>query len=202
MAATRRWVAGGVTALLVLAGLLVATPTTGLPGPPAPGATAEPRERARVRQGPSGPELVWRSPARLPVTDGRPEFRVGTRLLGHPRLGPDRRTLTLPVSGLGTVRPDRVQVWLGARRLDAGTGTLPGRSPVARPESGTAPAADPGRAGPYAVRSFDYSAADLPWWQFPEPLEVLGHAVLPVGVPDAPLVLFLHGRHNYLLRPR
>jgi hypothetical protein len=40
--------------------------------------------------------IEWRSPTRLPITDGRPAFRLGDRLLGYPEIGADGRTLTLP----------------------------------------------------------------------------------------------------------
>lgn len=151
-----------------------------------------------------GVRVTWRAATPVPVTDSRPEFRLGTRLLGYPRLGADRRTLTLDLPGSARPDPARLQVWLGLRRLDVAGPSLPtGPQVPTTPQrrlrsTALAPPADPGTPGDHAVESFDYSAPPLPWKPeslYPEPMEVLGHAVLPVGVSHAPLVLFLHGRH-------
>lgn len=196
MTATRRRLAGLVAGGLVAAGLLLVAPPPAVTAPGAAPPVPDVRGRTWERPGPTGRVLVWRSPGRLPVTDARPEFRAGPRLLGYPRVSADGRRLSLPVEALGGVPPSRVQVWLGLRRLDSTSTVLPGRpSAAGAAETGSAPAADPGAAGPHAVRTFDYSAPDLPWRRFAEPMEVLGHAVVPVDAAAAPLVLFLHGRH-------
>ncbi|HEX6246431.1 MAG TPA: hypothetical protein VFZ64_01055 [Nocardioidaceae bacterium] len=167
------------------------------------GSTDDIRGTWLLRGGPSGTELVWRSPERLRVTDSRTEFRVGTRVVGVPRVGADRRTLSLPVSALGAVRADDVEVWSGLRRLDS-RAPAPAQQQSVVPRADVAavtPPQDPGLLGSFEVEAFEYSAADLPWRQFRVPMEVLGHAVLPVGIQDAPLVLFLHGRHYYCYGP-
>lgn len=168
------------------------------------------RGRWRVRDG-MPPVVVWRSPRPLPVRDARPELRVGADVVAVPTVTPDGRGLSVPVAELASVRTARLEVWLGADRLD-----LPGA--VAPELRGAAPGptsdgiagagvdvldVDPGEPGPYEVEEgFGYRAAALPWDEYPAPLEVLGNVVLPAGVDDAPLVLFLHGRHQPCYRPR
>jgi hypothetical protein len=60
----------------------------------------------------------------------------------------------------------------------------------------TTPLVDPGEPGPHPVTRIDYRSSPLPWPAYPAPMEVIGHAVLPEDVDGAPLVLFLHGRHD------
>lgn len=147
-----------------------------------------------VRQAPS-PALVWRADGPLPVTSARPEIRIGDRVIGYPTIGADRRTLTL--SGADIPDTGRLQVWLGSRRLD---GPTPPARLVGGPDAAHARAkdagVDPAKPGASGTESFDYRMGRLPWRAYESDMEVLGHAVLPRGVDDAPLVLFLHGRHN------
>ncbi len=155
-----------------------------------------------------GRVLVWRAAGRLPVTDARPELRVpadgDTRLAAVPRLTADGRGLVADLVDLAGVDISRLQVWLGADRLDR-----PGRvAPAYRsaPVTGgrgvqTVPvetlAADPAAPGPHSVATpYDYRSEPLPWREFKAPMEVRGHVVQPREVDDAPLVLFLHGRHQ------
>ncbi|HKE68033.1 MAG TPA: hypothetical protein VKB55_02195 [Nocardioidaceae bacterium] len=142
--------------------------------------------------------VVWRAPARLPTTDARPEFRIGNRLVGYPEVGMDGRTLTLPGVDLTSQERDRLEVWLGSDRLDTpGQRDLPrvsGPSPAVGPT--VTPADDPGEPGSHPITTFDYRSKPLPWPAFESPMEVVGHAVLPADVDHAPLVLFLHGRHQ------
>ena len=177
-----------------------------------PADVAVTRGRWRVEAGPGG-VVAWRAPTRLPVTDARVELRVpaapGTRLVAVPRLTADGRGLRVRLGELAGVRTERLQVWLGADRLDRTGGLAPAYRPAAAPPAGTAAAAggvakvpvehlgtDPGSPGRFEPEAaFDYRAEPLPWREFPAPMEVRGHVVLPRGVDDAPLVLFLHGRH-------
>ncbi|MDQ3166498.1 MAG: hypothetical protein M3Q17_10165 [Actinomycetota bacterium] len=141
--------------------------------------------------------LRWRSPKPLPVTDARPEFRVGSRVVGYPELGGDGRTLSLSLSELGGYAPHRVQVWLGPQRLDlAGARTRTARPDPIGVGPTVTPTRDPATPGAFEVRSFDYRSAVVPFTGYAAPLEVLGHAVLPKRPGPAPLVLFLHGRHQ------
>ncbi len=148
---------------------------------------------------------VWRSAARLPVTDARPELRVDGRLVAVPTLTPDGHGLAVPLRLLGGVDTRRLEVWLGADRLDrSGASSL---GPAGDAGAGAfrdvdVLDVDPGVPGDGEVGAvFDYTAAALPWPEYDRSLEVLGHVVLPAGVDDAPLVLFLHGRHNVCYRP-
>ncbi|HZC69607.1 MAG TPA: hypothetical protein VE442_02825 [Jatrophihabitans sp.] len=160
------------------------------------GAPTSNRGHWSVTVGQDGVQLGWRSPTPIPVGDGRVEFRDGQQVIGFPTLARDHRTLTLTLSS-GTSTPTDPAVWVGLHRLDATAAPMHPYA-LARPPdiAGRSAPGDPGRAGHFDVESFDYEAAPLAWPQFKAPLEVLGHAVLPVGRRHAPLVLFLHGRHN------
>jgi hypothetical protein len=155
-------------------------------------------------------EVVWRSDGPIPVTDARPELRVGDRVVAYPSPGPDGRELTVPLAALAGVDLSGLQVWLGPDRLDrAGAvaasllagGGRPGPAGAADGRVRMLPV-DPGERGPFGVEApFDYRAPGLDWREFDAPMEVLGHVVLPAGVDDAPLVLILHGRHAACYRP-
>lgn len=191
--------------LPVLAGSGSAAATDSRPGTsvsPARGTSSQVDQGTRGRWSvvvrASGPEVVWRSPDRLPTMDALPVFRVGRQVVGHPRVSRSQRVLSMPLELLGAADPSELEAWIGLRRLDVRGRRLPGpaqRATGVPPASSVTDEADPGVPGPYAVTSFEYSAPDLPWPGFDAPLEVLGQAVLPVGVDHAPLVLFLHGRH-------
>ena len=68
--------------------------------------------------GEPAPVLVWRSPHPLPVTDARPELRVDGRLVAVPTGTADGRGLAVPLDALAGVDTRRLEVWLGADRLD------------------------------------------------------------------------------------
>lgn len=201
---------GRLPALLAALACLVATlavpvAADGAPPGPVPDDPGRSREPGRwsVQRDPSGVRLVWRSPGPLPVTDARPEFRLDGQVLGHPSLDERGRSLSLELGPRPAIDADDVQVWLGPRRLDAPAGRaaapLPHAGEALRQlvDSAVPPQDDPGEPGPLAVRSFSYTADSLPWKGFSEPLEMLGEAVLPRGVSNAPVVVFLHGRHYY-----
>ena len=145
-----------------------------------------------ARESSDGTSLVWRSDRELPMTSARPEFRVGQSVIGYPTV--DGRTLTLEDADADATD---LEVWLGSRRLDGPTPPLrqTGASELAQLEPRDI-GVDPAVPGEYETRSFDYRFANLPWKRYDGAMEVLGQAVLPEGVDDAPLVLFLHGRHQ------
>src|SRR5690606_30915332 len=114
----------------------------------------------------------------------------------YPEIGADGRTLTLSGVRLSDGQRSRLEVWLGADRLDtAGRRDLPRAGGEPEPPVGptTTPAIDFGEPGDHPIARFDYRSGPRPWAAFPSPMEVLGHAVLPTDADDAPLVLFLHG---------
>jgi len=195
----RRTVASLLAGSIVAVGF-AAIPTTAAGGPDdrtgtASGSRRDVDGRWQVMRTDGDGVVRWRSRSPLPVTDARPEFRVGSRVVGYPQLSADGRTLSLPLVTLGGVPPQQLEVWLGARRLDGPTQLRTGApAPFTGPT--VTPTRDPGAPGEHPVRSFDYRSAALPWREYEAPLEVLGHAVLPTDVDAAPLVLFLHGRHS------
>jgi len=206
----RTFTALGAALVLGPASMLAGGPTgaSGAPGAQPHGpAPTDARADERGQEGDRGSWQVrrvgdqqvlrWRSPSPLPITGARPEFRLGGAVLGFPQVSAVGRTLSLIVEAAD---PAATQVWLSGRRLDvhASTGPSSSRGPQAAPPLGptVVPVDDPGEPGPLAFRTFDYAAEDLPWREFDGALEVLGHVVLPQGVTDAPLVLFLHGRHQ------
>lgn len=214
----------GLGVVLVTSAVLLPAPAAAVPAPVAAPAVAVvplppdvrlPAGAALVGRwriaGGAEPAVVWRAPRPLPVTDARPELRVGDAVVAVPTLAADSRSLSVPAAELAGVRTGRLQVWLGADRLDRAGAVAPSlRSGAGGPSSdGIAGGGvdvldvDPGEPGPYEPEQpFYYRAAGLPWDEYPAPLEVLGQVVLPEGVDDAPLVLFLHGRHQPCYRPR
>jgi len=160
--------------------------------------SSDERGKTSVTSTDRGSRLTWVSPKPLPYVDAAPVFRVDDRVLGLPSVGADRRTLTLPVDSRADIDPADLQVWLGARRLDAKSAPFqvePGKAPAAE-VPGRRLASDPGRRGALDTATVDYKTEALSWPEFDRPMEVWGHSVLPVGVDDAPLVVFLHGRHS------
>lgn len=194
------WCAVATTLVLFTAPAASARESAGLSSSPRPASSAGVPTSARghwsVTVGQDGVQLAWRSPTPIPVGDGRIEFRDGQQVIGFPTLARDHRTLTLALSS-STSAPTDPEVWVGPHRLDVAAATMHPYA-LARPPDivGRAAPGDPGRAGRFDVESFDYEAAPFQWPQFKAPLEVLGHVVLPVRRRHAPLVLFLHGRHN------
>src|SRR5262249_5232178 len=174
--------------------------SAGLSSSPRPASSAGVPTSARghwsVTVGQDGVQLAWLAPSPIPVGDGRCDVRDGQQVIVFPTLARDHRTLTLALSS-STSAPTDPEVWVGPHRLDVAAATMHPYARARPPDIvGRAAPGDPGRAGRFDVESFDYEAAPFQWPQFKAPLEVLGHAVLPVGRRHAPLVLFLHGRHN------
>jgi hypothetical protein len=144
-------------------------------------------------------ELVWAAPKKIRMGGARVEFHGTGGPIGVPVPGADGRTFRLKV-GAGNV-PGGLKVLASGRRLDAGP---PRSSAALRPPAPPAPAAvlpanpvDPGRPGPYrTVTSGEYDLPPLALPGLPNPVEVKGIVVGPVGAPGKqPLTLFLHGRH-------
>lgn len=177
-------------------------PATG--GAPSPGLTIrlDPvRGTWSVAQvAPNTYRLTWRSPVDLPVTSDRPQVRLAGELLPPPALRPDGRRLTVVVTSPTEPRIADLEVSLSGQVLDGPAAPRPAVESYAEPPPGVELAADPGASGPYAVVSSDYELSDLRVPGYDAPVERVGHVVLPVlpeGAAPAPLVLFLHGRHEY-----
>ncbi|MEU8615101.1 hypothetical protein AB0C29_44660, partial [Actinoplanes sp. NPDC048791] len=145
----------------------------------------------------SGDTVIWRSPEAIPVGDAAVEFWAGERRLGVARRL-DPHTFALPWSGAAV--PTGLTVRAGGRRLD--------RAPASTRRSGPVPGTatpgpalpanpvDPGIAGPYRVRSGEYTLPPLTLPGYPAAIEMQALVTAPVGAPGArPLAVFLHGKH-------
>ena len=86
-------------------------------------------------------------------------------------------------------------------RIDVvGQDLQPGRIDTSGPDAGTLLDFDPATPGDLPVVSSDYTGDPVPIDGFENPVEFVGHVVEPAldeGSGNRPLVLFLHGRHEY-----
>jgi hypothetical protein len=142
-----------------------------------------------------GAHLVWRADEPVPVGDSAVEFWDGDRLLGRPTPSADHRTFKLPAAAVRD--PAALAVRVGSRRLDV---DVPPRTTRVQPTSPPAvlPAGevDPGKPGPFATRTGEYTLDSVRLPGYPAAVEMAAIVVAPVGAPGKrPLALFLHGRH-------
>ncbi|MEW2069074.1 hypothetical protein [Streptomyces sp. NPDC007346] len=142
--------------------------------------------------------LEWRAPKRVPMGDARVEFRANGELVGVPEPQSDGRTFRLPLDEARTADLENLQVEAAGRRLDE----APGASRKAQPPAPKLPpqlpagTVDPGRAGPYATTTGEYSLPSVKLPGFLAPVEMRGVVVAPKKAPGKrPVALFLHGRH-------
>lgn len=148
-------------------------------------------------------QVSWTSPQALPVRSDRPEIvdAAGVAIGVSTTRG---RTVT--AIAVSSVQPDPAQlgVVLSNARLDRTTPPVSrtttrefvGQSVTETPMLD----ADPGKAGPYATVSSDYVRSSVKVAGMRQPIEMVGHVVEPVATAATgprPLVVFLHGRHNY-----
>ncbi|MFC8551952.1 hypothetical protein ACFUMI_30845 [Streptomyces sp. NPDC057273] len=149
-------------------------------------------------------QLVWTSPAPVPMGDARVEFRSGNRLLGVPVPAADGKAYRLRADGLRLGSLDELTVVAGGRRLDADA-PAPSRTSGARPPARSAlteppfPAnpVDPGVPGGHRTVSGEYGLKSVRLPGYAEPVEMRAMVVGPTGAPGKrPLALFLHGRHS------
>ena len=176
-------------------------PGGGAPGAATPGRGQLP-EGWTMTAGGTGPALTWRSPTAVPMGDAAVEFYAGDRLLGRPRPAADGRTFRLDLAGVPDLSD--LQVRAAGRRLDAAgaaqRAAASSRAAAAEPAvaAATPPKnpVDPGKKGPYATVSGEYTLPGAKLPDFPDKIEMQGVVVAPKGAPGKrPLVLFLHGRH-------
>lgn len=142
--------------------------------------------------------LTWVPPSRLHVQDSRPEIVGPGALPGATGVTADGREVATIVRARSAPQPAAYDVTAGGRLLDEST---PARLPVPKAAPSRPPTTplddDPGVPGPLPVVSTDYRlpATKLPG--LPAKVEMLGHVVRPARRdPSAPLVVFLHGRHQ------
>ena len=146
--------------------------------------------------------LLWRPPQGGPG-DARVQFFAGDRLLGTPRptAGGEYR---LDVPSGSVAGAAELQVRAGDRRLDAagvaarnrrraGPETPPGGRPPVLPAAGV----DPGRPGPFATVTGEYSLPAVKLPDYPVPVEMQAVVVAPRAASGRrPIALFVHGQHS------
>ncbi len=187
--------------MLLVTGLMV--PAAGSPSTP-----TSPDDGWRVATSRDGlSTLTWTAPHRLPITSDRPEVvDARGRSLGAAVVAEDGRSVQVTVTG-AVPDPSTLDVVLSGDRIDEpGTdGTEAGSG-----ESGSGAAArrrlaaDPATPGPHQIRSEDYVLAPITLDGLAEPVEMVGHVVEPVrsaATGPRPLVVFLHGRHEFCYAP-
>lgn len=152
--------------------------------------------------------VSWTSPTRLPVTSARPQVLENDRDLGQAITSADGKTVSVTVQSTEAPDPSGLDVVLSGRALDDPAADEKGAGVSAAPlavPSTTELGVDPGKRGPLEVTSSNYK---LPSFKYPGMkgrLEMQGHVVRPADgqlTADAPLVLFLHGRHEFCYSPK
>ncbi|NKE58606.1 hypothetical protein FXN61_17990 [Lentzea sp. PSKA42] len=166
---------------VLLAAVLPALPASAAPEPPSPGWAV------------AGDVIRWTAPTPMPLSDAGVEFWEGDRFLGLARESADLRTFTLSAS---LKNPGALQVRSAGRRLDvtepAAASLAAPQLPALQPEA----AVDPGKPGPYATSTGEYSLDPVKLPEYAAPIEMEAVVVAPKGASGKrPLVLFLHGRH-------
>ncbi|MDO9494728.1 MAG: hypothetical protein Q7J48_03415, partial [Nocardioides sp.] len=204
------------TALAAAALALPLTAATGAPATStapssAPSAAVERgTERGTWRVEQTGPQryvVSWTSPTRLPVTSDRPLI-VSAAVSGAggvivpPIVSADGRTVSSVVSSPRAPQPGELDVVLSGRTLDdrRNARTRTGSPALASSLPTEVLADDPGLPGPHAVVSSDYTLAPVKVARMAQPIEMVGHVVEPdptAVTGPRPLVLLMHGRHNY-----
>lgn len=148
--------------------------------------------------------VSWRSPKRLPVTSDRPTIVSAGVPVGIATVDDDGRTVSTVTSVAKAPDVAKLNVVLSGDRLD-----VPGRDQSGLQadtdawERGRLLPFDPGTPGRFGVTVSDYQGKAVPTAGMESPVEFVGHVVEPKLDADAgqrPLVLFLHGRHEYCYR--
>ncbi len=143
-------------------------------------------------------QLTWTSPEALPVTDDRPEIWRDGQPVATPEVLADGRSVTLTVETPTRPDPADYDVMLSGTALDStALPPIPANTPQAAVPAAPTLATDPGDPGTFQVVSSDYRVPGIKLAGMPAKIETLGHVVSPEGAAaGAPLVLFLHGRHE------
>ncbi len=143
-------------------------------------------------------ELVWTSDVPLRMGGARYEFRSGERVLGYPIQSGN----VLRLRGLRADTLTNLSVWAAGRRLDgAAAHLLIGPAALPTEPAIAVAAGDPTAPGTYRTERLRYTLPNLEIEGVPAPVEVVAEVTTPVRrAGAAPLVLFLHGRHNTCYR--
>jgi hypothetical protein len=146
--------------------------------------------------------VTWTSPTPLPHTDARPEIVVDGRWAGPSTLSANGRRVSAWISASSRPTAADFDVFLGGEALDEPAPGDQGQVPYKRPTNLKALTDDPGVPGSHAITTSDYSLDPVKLPGIPELSEMVGHVVAPTDATNSsPLVLFLHGRHDYCYRP-
>ncbi|WP_154402908.1 hypothetical protein [Nocardioides speluncae] len=153
--------------------------------------------------------VTWRSPSRLPVTGDRPRIVAGAEPVGTPAEDTNPRTVVAVVYAETAPDPAALDVVLSGDRLDEPGSDLARRAVGAgeaapRPAAEAAPV-DPGVPGNLPITTSNYTLPGIQLGGMPEKVEMVGHVVKPAASAasdDHPLVLFLHGRHEFCYQPK
>ncbi|PSK58817.1 hypothetical protein B0E38_01226 [Streptomyces sp. 111WW2] len=204
------WAAATAALTLVGAAPAAAQAAPEPPGGPAsvravPNAAADLPPGWRITGTGGARSLEWRSPRAVPPGDARVEFHTAGRLLGVPEPDRDGRTFRLPLDETRPGAPQGLtdlQVRAAGRRLDQDPGAAarqrrPSQAPPAKlPPQLPAGTVDPGRPGPFATATGEYTLDPVRLPGLSAPVEMRGVVVAPKGATGKrPLALFLHGRH-------
>ncbi len=142
--------------------------------------------------------VTWTSPRALPVTDARPMIERAGRPFAVPTVTRNGRRVQITLTQDTRPTTDDLDVVLSDRVLDEAGATAPVTANVVTPLPGTTSLTpDPGTPGPYAVRTSSYHLPGVQVRGLPAKIEMLAFIARPIGATaNAPVVLFLHGRHT------
>ncbi|WP_134765988.1 hypothetical protein [Nocardioides sp. 1609] len=208
-----------VAAAALLAGLLPTTPAQAAAAPDPSGPPAAPT----TGPGPTGVsptgtwrvvaiggdtyEVSWTSPDAFPTTSDRPTIGGAGLAFGAPTIEDDGRTVTAVVTSAERPDPVELDVVLSGDRVDErGLDPADTVGETASPAPGRAPlaATDPGEPGTFSTATSDYTLEPVKVAGMRQPIEMVGHVVEPAAdqlTGPRPLVLFMHGRHDFCYDP-
>jgi len=153
---------------------------------------------------PGGYRITLRLAEPAPIRDALPLLSVDGKSVGVAKQSPDRRSLSLISKDPAVLRARDVRpVWTGDPALNdlrSKQAAGPTDADWLKAPQGPALSADPGATGKYQVETAEYNLGDqavyLPG--LGQKSEVRGKVYSPRGAVGArPLVVFLHGRHEY-----